>query len=423
VTNGCSAPIAPALPPAENGGGLWRLIDATGMKALAHDGSGVVVAATRAFHTALGFEDGALIGLSIDEVTIGSTLDTARGERWTRLYRDPEGGVRMVVEMESLLDLGGTPVRVRAIVESKAESEIERGVEAYSRVLLEREPSGAAVVRRSDGLILYANPRFAEMLGKPIREILNTPIRDFCLDEAQRERVAERVRSGAPISDMEVPFRRNDGECFWTLLNLEHAEFRGTPVNLVWLHDHTERRRMEDALREAASRDPLTSLHNRRSFMDLARQKLARAERFHEPLSVLVIDVDHFKLVNDTWGHAVGDEALRTIADTFNDTLREYDVVARLGGEEFVAALSDTNVENALGVAERVRRRVGRIRFHAGENETFGLTISIGIARVDTESGGRDDDLERAIHRADIALYRSKRLGRDRSSIFRPEVM
>jgi len=422
VTNGCSARTAPAPPSMEDGGGLWRLLDATGVSALAHDEAGIVVAATTAFHAALGFENGVLIGSSIDALTVGVTSDSSSHRRWTRLCRDSNGGVRVFMETEAFLDLGGeSPTRVRVL--SAGENGSARGIEIHSREILARGPFGVAAARRSDGMILYANPRFAEMVGKPLQEVLGAPIRDYCVDDAQRERLVERLESGLPISGVEIPFQRNDGEPSWILLSLERVDIDGTPVNLIWVQDHTERRRIEEALREMASRDPLTALHNRRSFMDLARQKLARAERFHEPLSVLVIDIDHFKHVNDTWGHAAGDEALKMVADAFNDTLREYDVVARLGGEEFVVALSDTDVESALGVAERVRRRIGRIRFPTGGADTFGLTISVGIARVETDNGGRDEDLERAIHRADIALYRSKRMGRDRSSIYRPEVM
>lgn len=424
MTNGCSARTAPAPPRVELDGGLWRLLEATGANALAHDGSGVVLFATAGFHAALGFENGALIGRSIDEVTLGSTRDATPEERWTRLYRGPDGRARVVVETETSLDLGAAEtLRVRVIVDSPRADAFARGIDAYSRAIVARGPFGVAAERREDGVILFANTRFAEMLGKSLPEIVGSSSRDLYADGAQRERVIERLGSGTPVVDWEVSFRRTDGEALWTLLTVEPLEIEGSTLNLIWIHDHTERRRKEEALREMASRDPLTSLHNRRSFMELARRQLARSERLNEPLSVLVIDVDHFKIVNDTWGHAVGDEALRIIADAFTGTLRDYDLVARLGGEEFIIALSDTDVEGALGVAERVRRKIGRTLFPTGGEETFGLTISVGIASVEIESGGREDDLERAIHRADIALYRSKRLGRDRSSIFRPEVM
>lgn len=421
MPKGCSARVTQSHPE-RFGDGLWRLIEASGIGALVVDELGIVVHADAAFHRALGVDEGELSGRGIDEFVVDQRPDISRRDVWVRTYRTPTRGAVTLIEAESEISLiDGATGRARVIVESRD----ARGsaIEAHARSLLGRVPCGIAVTRRADGTIVYVNSRLAQMLDRPTTALVGTNARENLPDDAQRDAVAERVTSNGSVTDMEVQLKRADGECFWGLLSLEPIEIEGEALNLICVSDHTEHRRTEETLREMASRDPLTGLHNRRSFMDLARQKLSRAERFKEPLSVLVIDVDHFKVVNDTWGHAVGDEALRMIADAFTDTLREYDVVARLGGEEFVVALSDTDVETALSIAERVRRRIGRTRFLANEGETFGLTISVGIARVEINGiGGRDDDLERAIHRADIALYRSKRLGRDRSSIFRPEV-
>lgn len=281
--------------------------------------------------------------------------------------------------------------------------------------ILEQSPIGVSVSRRDDGCIIFVNTRFAELIGLPREKLIGSRARDYYLDSHQRLRVLERLRGGGGVTNMEVQFRRADGSPFWTLFTVNQAVIQGTAVNLAWIYDYTERRSMEEALRDMASRDPLTGIFNRRSFMDMARAQLARAHRFHEPLSVFVLDVDHFKRINDTFGHATGDDALRMVAAGCQAILREYDILGRLGGEEFVVVLPGATADETRVVAERVRRHLARMPIEATDG-TFRLTVSIGIAGLE----GATDTLERAIHRADLALYRAKHLGRNLVAVFEP---
>nr|WP_286208718.1 sensor domain-containing diguanylate cyclase [Azospirillum sp. A1-3] len=281
--------------------------------------------------------------------------------------------------------------------------------------ILEQSPIGVSVSRRDDGRIIFVNTRFAELIGLPREKLIGSRARDYYLDSHQRLRVLERLRGGSGVTNMEVQFKRADGSPFWTLFTVNQAVIQGIAVNLAWIYDYTERRSMEEALRDMASRDPLTGIYNRRSFMDMARAQLARAHRFHEPLSVFVLDVDHFKRINDTFGHATGDDALRMVAAGCQAILREYDILGRLGGEEFVVVLPGATADESRVVAERVRRHLARMPIEATDG-TFRLTASIGIAGLE----GATDTLERAIHRADLALYRAKHLGRNRVAVFEP---
>ncbi|KAF1854074.1 hypothetical protein Lal_00005291 [Lupinus albus] len=281
--------------------------------------------------------------------------------------------------------------------------------------ILEQSPIGVSVSRRDDGCIIFVNTRFAELIGLPRERLIGSRARDYYLDSHQRLRVLERLRGGGGVTNMEVQFRRADGSPFWTLFTVNQAVIQGTAVNLAWIYDYTERRSMEEALRDMASRDPLTGIFNRRSFMDMARAQLARAHRFHEPLSVFVLDVDHFKRINDSFGHATGDDALRMVAAGCQAILREYDILGRLGGEEFVVVLPGATADESRVVAERVRRHLARMPIEAPDG-TFRLTVSIGIAGLE----GATDTLERAIHRADLALYRAKHLGRNLVAVFEP---
>ncbi|WP_349597351.1 sensor domain-containing diguanylate cyclase [Azospirillum argentinense] len=281
------------------------------------------------------------------------------------------------------------------------------------QAILEQSPVGVSVSRRDDGRIIFVNTRFAELIGLKREDLIGRQARDYYLDRHQRERVIDRLRSYGSVTNMEVQFRRADGSSFWTLFTVNQAVIQGVQVNLAWIYDYTDRRNMEEALRDMASRDPLTGIYNRRSFMELARSQLARAHRFNEPMSVFVLDVDHFKRINDSYGHATGDDALRMVAGGCQAILREYDILGRLGGEEFVVVLPGATAEESRVVAERVRRHLSRMAIPGPEGR-FHLTSSIGISAID----GPYDTLEKAIHRADLALYRAKREGRNRVVVY-----
>jgi diguanylate cyclase (GGDEF)-like protein/PAS domain S-box-containing protein len=173
--------------------------------------------------------------------------------------------------------------------------------------------------------------------------------------------------------------------------------------------DISEQKRLEENLREMATTDSLTGLFNRRHFWDLSERELARAKRAYHAVSLLMIDLDHFKSVNDTYGHEVGDRVLKLVADVVLGNLREIDVMGRIGGEEFAVLLPDTGLSDAVMVAERLREAVSREEV-ASDKGRVSITISIGVA------GGSGDppDLETLLRQADDALYAAKRKGRNR---------
>jgi diguanylate cyclase (GGDEF)-like protein len=163
-----------------------------------------------------------------------------------------------------------------------------------------------------------------------------------------------------------------------------------------------------DELHIQATRDGLTMVLNRRSVLDRLNDELARARRRRSGVGVLLVDLDHFKTINDTWGHLAGDAVLREAADRMNRELRSYDVLGRYGGEEFLLAVPDCNKENLLQVAERLRMLLADTPVLA-EGQAISVTASIGASW--TEGDASDADL---IREADEALYDAKRSGRNR---------
>ncbi len=162
--------------------------------------------------------------------------------------------------------------------------------------------------------------------------------------------------------------------------------------------------------------DPLTGVANRRKLMERGEAEVARAHRYQYPLTVVMIDLDHFKALNDTFGHAAGDHALREAAKVCVTTLRDIDLVARAGGEEFAALLPQTPLVQGLEAAERLRPAIADLRLRWG-SAPVPLTASFGVAELHLE----DASVDQVIDRADRALYRSKADGRNRVSHEMPE--
>ena len=163
-------------------------------------------------------------------------------------------------------------------------------------------------------------------------------------------------------------------------------------------------------LEELATRDPLTRLLNRRALLERLSAEVDRCRRFEKPVSILLLDLDHFKTINDGYGHLVGDDVLRQTAALLDTAARTVDVVARYGGEEFVVILPETTPDGALIFAERLRERIGTHPFDVGGREPLHLTTSIGIASFPSPRVESTEDL---FARADEALYRAKSSGRN----------
>ena len=190
----------------------------------------------------------------------------------------------------------------------------------------------------------------------------------------------------------------------------ESAAFLGQVANQSYIV--MENSRLFDRLRNLSIRDGVTGLYNHRHIMEVVQAEFDRAGRHHGVFSVLMIDIDHFKKVNDEHGHPAGDAVLREVANVIQGCLRTVDVVGRYGGEEFVVLLPQTAHEEAMTTAERVRSQVGAHVFHA-QGKALQVTISVGVATAPSESADTAGGL---IGEADKALYRAKSAGRDRTA-------
>ena len=272
---------------------------------------------------------------------------------------------------------------------------------------------GIAIMDRA-GKIIYCNPALCEIsdtpcdriLGKPLFQFLpglKTKLKNFetlCLQVIKRPAWKGSFRV---IGKDAVPY---DVEV--DLFALKN--YRGEVEELVMLYrDVSELKKDMEDLQELARIDGLTRLYNRRYFMEVLGKEVKRARRHNSDLCIMIIDLDHFKNVNDNYGHLMGDQVLEHAAQTIKDLLRETDLVGRYGGEEICIALPETPISGGRILAERLRSRLAQNTYHATGKASFHVTCSIGLAEFRPE----DLEVEDILKQADRALYLAKQKGRD----------
>ncbi len=204
--------------------------------------------------------------------------------------------------------------------------------------------------------------------------------------------------------------------------NWTHVSRLKTDDDFIFIYttDITQLKRTEHELKDAlrfmkrlAATDSLTGISNRRHFLESAQLEFERAQRYEHPLSILALDIDHFKNVNDTYGHQAGDKVLEAITECCSELLRSHDIFGRLGGEEFSILLPDTHLEAAQLTAQRVLKAVAELEVNY-EGQVIHFTTSIGIAKVDKKS----NDIAELMKQSDEALYDAKHNGRNRFEIW-----
>ena len=234
------------------------------------------------------------------------------------------------------------------------------------------------------------------------------------------DRLHEADRSGWSLD--EGWRQRADGSRFWgsCLIAPLHAPDEVAPEERAYslvIRDVSDRREATEALRRAVGCDHLTGLANRRALFDACELELQRWRRAPRPLSVVLIDADHFKRINDEFGHAAGDAVLRHLAAGMSATFRALDVVARLGGEEFVVLLPGCDEASAMAVAQRLCDSIAAQAVTVDGGQVR-CTISIGVAKMDDAI----DSVDALIERADRAMYAAKTAGRNRVAVWRPDL-
>lgn len=210
---------------------------------------------------------------------------------------------------------------------------------------------------------------------------------------------------------MEYRIRRRDGSVIWVWEQGQAVKVGHEIYIEGIILDINQRKIMEQKLERLATRDPLTGLYNRRELEELLGEEIVRSERYGHPLSLLWLDVDRFKRINDKYGHLVGDEVLRQLSHLLQSSVRIVDFVARYGGEELVVVLPEIDEDEALVMAERLRRMVQVMQIPIGQDKQVSITVSIGVATFPTHG----QNIARLFKKADKAMYQAKRQGRNQT--------
>jgi len=275
--------------------------------------------------------------------------------------------------------------------------------ESKHRQLVETTPVGIIIQCASH--IQYANPSAVSMLAaETVERLLHHEILSMVCrqDQGTFASLMQSLQQGNEIALTELRLQRTDGTLFWAEIRGVPVVYEGKPSAQVLIHDISDRKLAEDQLTRLSYTDELTGLPNRRLYIDRLEQACRLAARGKRQLCLLFIDLDRFKLINDTQGHACGDEVLKIVAGRILDMLRMSDTAARMGGDEFAVLLPETDPASAIGVADKLGQ-ILKQPMHLG-NQTFSIGASIGLAAY-PDDGTESDTL---LNHADSAMYHAK---------------
>ncbi len=317
---------------------------------------------------------------------------------------------------QRVIDWHGTPaIQVNAfdIGHQVAMEQLMLDNEQLLRAMLEILPVPVYIERRRDSRLLFVNRKTCLLFQQSAGPLLHAKAVSFFVEPEDHQKLRGLIDAVRDIREIEVQMRSAQGRSFTAEMAAIVMDYDGEPAVLVSLNDISQRKQLEAELFHQANTDALTGINNRRAFMVKADQEIRRAQRFGRALSVMMLDLDHFKQINDRLGHAAGDAVLEGTVKAALTCLREADAIGRMGGEEFAVILPETPIEGARMVAERLRQAIQEATIDAGTDEPVHCTTSVGLAQMMEQDSSIDD----LLRRADRALYRAKMKGRNRTEV------
>ncbi len=430
--------------------GAARLLEQTDIVAMiVTDAAGVIRAFNRGAERMLGYAAQEVVGLRTpylfhdsDEVEmhrrrIGAASNfelfqavaaqTLEVPDWGFRRRDGTW-IRVAISLRAAHDAAGLfegfVGLLRDVTEVRAAEIARRRAEERFRIAYEHAPIGLAITGISGenrGRFIHTNPVLARMVGREPGELDGLPIDviGYPDDRTITEELLSGVREEAVQA--EKRYLRADGTPFWALVTatpVPRPDGGPPEICVVQVVDISERRRFEAQLHYLADHDPLTGLHNRRAFEAELERRVEEARAGGRGLALLALDLDGFKVVNDRFGHTVGDELVAQVGGVLRRAVREQDFIARIGGDEFAIILRDCHRHDAVQVAEKLLDAIRQRGLVAAQGATARVTTSIGVALLDPGSPASGAELAVA---ADIAMYEAKADGRNGFSVYAPD--
>ncbi|MCP4394749.1 MAG: GGDEF domain-containing protein [Alphaproteobacteria bacterium] len=296
------------------------------------------------------------------------------------------------------------PIEEETIVEGI--QELQKN-EQRLQTILDSLLSPVFIARLSDGEILFMNNNAREKFAirnKNMRKINKAHLH---ANPEEHEKSSALLQKKGKLEGYEVKMQALSGLVFYALKSSAIIKYDGDSCVLSSFNDISAHKEMTDDLEQLATVDHLTGMNNRRQLLKLSTVEIQRAKRYNYKMSVIMLDIDHFKIINDRYGHHAGDLALIALADKFEHVMREIDIYGRMGGEEFAIILPQTDYEAANKMAARLQDEIEKILISI-EDISFGFTVSIGITQYH-----QDETIEEALDRADRALFMAKEGGRN----------
>jgi len=400
------------------------------------------------FAEIVGYSQEEIAGLSFQQIAAPDDVaDSAQVQReiavgaiasatWEKRYVRKDGRLTWVkLTVSAQRDSDGNPVHFIALVEDinalkesderlAAATEATRLSESRYRKVFQTNPDGVLIVRLGDGKIIDANATFLQTTGYDRDEFIGRTTLGLGIwaKDSERQILLDMLVQDGECRELEFQLRKRNGEIFWARMSASLIEVEGQQCVLTFARDISEAKAAEDEIRSLAFYDSLTGLPNRRLLAERLRQSISASTRSHRKGALLFIDLDGFKMLNDTLGHKTGDMLLQEVARRLSACVRDADTVARWGGDEFVVILeelsevSEEAAAQAKIVAEKILAAVRRT-YQLGGRDCLSAS-SIGI----TVFGDRKCSIDDILQQADIAMYHAKAAGRNTLRFFAPSL-
>jgi diguanylate cyclase (GGDEF)-like protein/PAS domain S-box-containing protein len=383
---------------------------------------GVVVSANRRFCDITGYLRQEMLGMQVTDLIAADEVAAMQQRflqndlsRYSLKLVHKDQSIRYVMVSPMSFTFEGNNHRLAEFIDvtplHEAQQAAIEGERKYSSIFNHAAVGIARVA--PDGSWLECNDKVCDIVGYPREELLGLTFQDITHpDDLEKDLglVGEMLEGRRQTYSMEKRYYRKSGEIIWINLTVGLVrDYEGQPLYFISvIDDIDDKKRAEAQLKYMASHDSLTGLSNRRTVENTLEIEIARALRYERELAVVMIDIDHFKRVNDEFGHDIGDLALKALASHFHTILRTSDSAARFGGEEFLLVLPETDHSRALEISERLRKLVESKTINH-DRGAISITVSMGVASLRTHG----EHPRQLITSADDAMYRAKATGRN----------
>lgn len=379
--------------------------------------NGAIVAANNAACSFYGYPKEKFESLNITSINVWSTkkIHTAMGKAVNKMdnrfffkHRLANGEIRDVEVFSGPVNCMGRDVLYSIILDQTGHWRTQRERDNFFELSVDM-----LCIANFKGRFLQVNDAWTRYLGWTGDELVSRPWIEF-VHPADRKRTLVKAKrltyEHMEMVNFETRFLTRSGEARWLCWNTR-SDFDENRVYGI-ARDVTEKKQLEANLYALATTDSLTKALTRRQFMELACKELTRASRYKTPVSFIMADIDDFKKINDSHGHLIGDKVLVYFADVLRETLRDADLLGRLGGEEFAILLPETGQRGAESLAERLVGVLNANAFSCGKCE-FTVTASFGVAMCESTCGDPEAQLSDLLSRADKSLYQAKESGKN----------